>query len=139
MPLLLPCFASAAGKYELGAIAGEPTGLSAKMSLPGGGAVDAALAWSFSGEDKLSVHADRLWYREGVFSPKQGSLPLYYGLGARVKLEDKSLVGARFPVGLQYYFKDVKFTVFAEVAPILDLLPDTELRLSAAAGFRIVF
>ncbi|OGR81769.1 MAG: hypothetical protein A2X32_09820 [Elusimicrobia bacterium GWC2_64_44] len=134
-----PAGASAAQKYELGVIVGEPTGLSGKMDLAGGGAMDAALAWSTTGEDKLSFHADRLWYKRDVFSPKEGSLPVYYGVGGSIKLEDKSRLGARFPVGLQYFFKDVRFTAFLELAPIMDLLPDTEFRLSAAAGFRIIF
>ena len=56
-----------------------------------------------------------------------------------MKLEDKSRVGVRFPVGLQYFFSDVRFTAFLELAPILDLVPDTEFRLSAAAGFRVIF
>lgn len=126
-------------KYELGIIVGEPTGLSGKADLAGGGAVDAAVAWSTSGEDKLSFHADRLWYKRDVFTPKEGSLPVYYGVGGRIKLEDKSRLGVRFPVGLQYFFKDARFTAFFEIAPIMDVVPDTEFRLSAAAGFRIVF
>jgi len=134
-----PQGASAAQKYELGIIVGEPTGLSGKLDLDGGGALDAALAWSTSGENKLSLHADRLWYKRDVFSPKEGSLPVYYGVGGRLKLEDKSRLGARFPVGLQYFFKDARFTAFFELAPIMDVLPDTEFRLSAAAGFRIIF
>lgn len=134
-----PLGASAAPKYELGVIVGEPTGLSGKMNLADGGAVDAALAWSTSDDDSLSFHADRLWYRHGVFSPSQGTLPVYYGVGGRIKLEDKSRVGVRFPVGLQYFFSDVRFTAFGELAPILDLVPDTEFRLSVAVGFRVIF
>lgn len=131
--------AAAAENYELGVIVGEPTGISAALPLKDGGAVAAAVAWSFSGEDKLNLQADRLWYKNDVFVPKEGRLPLYYGLGGRIKLEDKSLVGVRFPVGLQYYFKDVRFTIFAEAAPILDLMPDTDVNFGAAVGFRLVF
>ena len=100
--------------------------------------VDAAAAWSFSGEKSLSLHSDYLWFRNDVFKVEKGRLPLYYGLGARIKLEDKSLVGARFPVGLQYFFKDESFTVFAEIVPILDLLPDSELSVNVAIGFRVL-
>lgn len=135
---LCPSFCFAGYKYELGFIAGEPTGISAKQDLGGNKAVDAAAAWSFSREKSLSLHADYLWFRNDVFKTEKGRLPLYYGLGARLKLEDKSLVGARFPVGLQYFFKDERFTVFAEIAPVLDLLPNTELRVNAAVGFRML-
>jgi len=131
-----PCFAG--GQYELGFIAGEPTGISAKRDLGGDKAVDAAAAWSFSGEKSLNLHADYLWFRNDVFKSAGGRLPLYYGLGGRIKLADKSLVGARLPVGVQYFFNDGRFTIFAEIAPILDLLPDTGLNLSAALGFRVL-
>lgn len=136
---LAPLCASAAGKYELGLIVGEPTGISAKTDLAGGGAVAAAVAWSFSGEDRLTLHADRLWYKYGVLKVSQGRLPLYYGIGGRLKLEDKSKAGVRFPVGLQYFFSDVRFTAFGEIVPILNVAPDTDVDVAVAVGFRVIF
>lgn len=136
--VLCPSFCFAGNKYELGIIVGEPTGISAKQNLGGDRAVAAAAAWSFSGEGSLSLHADHLWFRNDVILVKKGRLPVYYGLGARLKLQDKSLAGARFPVGLQYFFSDPRFTVFAEIVPVLDLVPDTEFGLNAAIGFRVL-
>ena len=136
--LLLPSFCSAGDKYELGIIIGEPTGLSAKQNLGGNKALDAAAAWSFSGEKSLSLHSDYLWFRNEVIKVEKGRLPLYYGVGARLKLQDRSVIGARFPVGLQYFFQGGKFTCFLEIAPILDLLPDTEFGFNAAIGFRVL-
>ena len=135
---LCPSFCFAGSKYELGFIVGEPTGISAKQNLGNNRAVDAAAAWSFSGEKSLVLHSDYLWFRNDMFKTEKGRLPLYYGLGASVKLEDKSLIGARFPVGLQYFFRDERFTVFAEIVPVLDLLPDTEFGVNAAVGFRVL-
>lgn len=134
-----PAAALEARGYELGVIVGEPTGVSGKMELADGTALDAAAAWSFSGKDKLSLHADKLWYRRDVFKVKTGRMPLYYGVGARLKLEDKSKVGIRMPIGAQYYVPDSRLTFFGELAPILDLAPDTDLEFSAAIGFRVVF
>lgn len=125
--------------YELGVIVGEPTGISGKMELADGTALDAAAAWSFSGEDRLSLHADKLWYRHGLLKVESGRLPLYYGLGIRLKLEDKSKAGIRMPVGLQYYLEDSRLTFFGELAPILDLTPDTDLELNLAVGVRFIF
>lgn len=136
--LFLPSLCSAGNKYELGIILGEPTGLSAKQNLGGDKAVDAAAAWSFSGEKSLSLHSDYLWFRNNVFKVEKGRLPLYYGVGARLKLQDKSLIGARFPIGLQYFFPAERFTVFLEIAPVLDLFPDTDFDLNAAIGFRVL-
>lgn len=134
-----PAAALQAKNYELGVIVGEPTGISGKMELADGTALDAAAAWSFSGEDRLSLHADKLWYRHDVFKVKSGRLPLYYGLGVRLKLEDKSKAGIRVPIGLQYYLPDSRLTFFGELAPILDLAPDTDLEFNVAVGFRVIF
>lgn len=127
---------SAAETQELGLILGEPTGISYKRSLGANRAMDAAAAWAFSGPDRLHLHADHLWFKNDAF--KEGArLPLYYGVGGRLKLEDKSRLGIRLPVGLQYFFTGSRLTLFLEVAPILDLAPDTELELNAAAGLRL--
>ena len=136
--LLCASFCFAGNKYELGVIAGEPTGISAKKELGGNKAVDAAAAWSLSGKKELTLHTDHLWFRNDVFTVKKGRLPLYYGLGARAKLESESRVGARFPVGLQYFFRAERFTFFFEIVPILDLIPDTDVNVNAAIGFRVL-
>lgn len=136
--LFCSSFCFAGDKYELGVIIGEPTGISAKQNLDDNKAIDAAVAWSFSGEKSLNLHSDYLWFRNDVFTVEKGRLPLYYGLGARVKFEDKSLIGARFPLGLQYFFKCERFTIFAEITPILDLIPDMDVSVNAAIGFRML-
>lgn len=136
--IFCPALCSAGNKYELGFIVGEPTGISAKQNLGGDKALDAAAAWSFSGEKSLSLHSDHLWFRNNVFKVEKGRLPLYYGIGARLKLQDRSLIGARFPIGLQYFFPEERFTVFIEIAPVLDLFPDTDFDLNAAIGFRVL-
>ena len=137
--LLCSSFCFAGDKYELGFIIGEPTGISVKKNLEDNKAIAAAAAWSFSGEKSLNLHSDYLWFKDDVVKVKKGRLPLYYGIGARVKFEDESLIGARFPVGLQYFFKNERFTFFAEIVPILDLIPDTDVNMNAAIGFRILF
>lgn len=127
---------SAAETQELGFILGEPTGISYKRSLGANRAMDAAAAWAFSGPDRLHLHADHLWFKNDVF--KEGArLPLYYGVGGRLKLEDKSKLGVRLPVGLQYFIPESRLTLFVEIAPILDLAPDTDVELNAAAGLRL--
>ena len=86
---------------------------------------------------------------EVLGSPGQKSqLPLYYGLGGRVKLKDNSnnknkdndtLVGIRLPVGVSYLFKDAPVDLFGEIAPILDVVPETDFGWGAALGARFYF
>jgi hypothetical protein len=140
-----------AGSLGLGVIAGEPTGISLKTWLDGRHAVDAALGWSFAGDTSLHLHADYLWHDFGLLRPTgvKGRLPLYYGLGARLKVhadddghhgnEDDTVLGVRFPVGVAWVPPSAPLDVFLEIAPVLDLLPGTDLNLNAAIGVRYWF
>ena len=138
---VLVCAQEANAKFELGVIVGEPTGLSFKTYINSRNAVDLAAAWSYSGADRLSLHGDYLWFNYKAFDTKEAArTPLYYGIGARLKFEDQSSIGVRFPLGIQFFLKNASpLTVFMEAAPILELAPDTELELSAAFGLRFIF
>ena len=128
----------------LGVIVGEPTGLSLKYWLDEDRAIDAAAAWSFSGHDSFQLHADYLFHRFDIFETGEvtGKMPLYYGLGARVKDKDKdddTVFGLRIPLGITYLFADAPFDLFAELVPIVDLAPDVDVDINAAIGFRFYF
>ncbi|MGD9873426.1 MAG: hypothetical protein AB7T27_04065 [Kiritimatiellia bacterium] len=135
----------------IGIIIGEPTGLSIKKWLGGDRAVDAGIAWSFSENDSLHLHADYLWHRFDILGTAGSAnrVPLYFGLGGRVKLKEENdgrgrndadaLVGLRVPFGISYLFKEVPADVFAEIVPILDVAPDTDFEMNAAIGARLYF
>lgn len=137
--------------FGLGVIVGEPTGLSLKWWLGNDQAIDGGVAWSFSENDSLHLHADYLWHRFDLFKipPKAGKLPLYFGVGGRLKLEEDNggkgdndhddLLGVRIPVGVAFLFADAPVDIFAEIVPVLDLIPDTDLDLNAAIGARFYF
>jgi hypothetical protein len=131
---------AAQGGAGLGVIVGEPTGLSAKAWVGGNTAVDAAAAWSFEGEDALHLHGDVLQHAFNVFDMQNGALPVYYGIGARLKVEDdRNLFGLRVPLGLAYIFPSSRADIFMEVAPLVDLAPDTDVKINGAAGVRYFF
>jgi hypothetical protein len=125
----------------LGIIVGEPTGFSAKFWTGGRTAFDAAAAWSFQGEDALHLHGDFLSHAFDLLDVDRGHLPVYYGLGARVKVneDDDSQVGLRVPLGLAYLFEGGGADLFVEIAPIVDFAPDTDLEINGAAGVRYFF
>lgn len=120
---------------ELGVILGEPTGISLKAWQSDHTAFDAGFAWSFGGSGSLHLHADHLWHK--WLDVETGSLALYYGLGARVKIADDPRLGARIPVGLQYNIPDTRLATFFEVAPLLDLIPETTFDVNGGLGLRI--
>jgi hypothetical protein len=140
--LLIPDMASAAGgRFGIGVMAGEPTGLSAKLHLNKVNALDFGVAWSFSGSGHFHLHADYIFHKFGVINVDSGQMPLYFGVGARILFrEDNSdEIGIRVPIGVAYIFEETPIDLFAEIVPILDLNPDTDLNLNAAIGARFFF
>lgn len=132
----------------LGIVVGEPTGISLKSWQGRTTALDAALAWSFAGNDYVQLHGDYLSHNFSLLKVEEGQLPFYYGIGGRLKLinlddkkggDHKTRVGVRLPLGLAYLFAKVTLDLFVEVVPVLDLVPETEFDLNAAIGVRYFF
>jgi len=138
--LLVPGAVWAQQGTGLGIIVGEPTGLSLKTWVGGNSALDAGLAWSFVDNGAMHVHGDYLLHNFSVFDLDEGALPLYYGIGVRAFFqENDTRVGLRVPLGLAYIFSGSRADIFAELAPLLDLTPETEFNLNGAAGIRYFF
>jgi len=132
----------------VGVIVGEPTGLSLKYWLDKEHAIDGAAAWSFWDGNGFQLHADYLWHNFDLLgepSGLDGKLPIYYGVGARLKFRDDkrkhddnsdTVFGIRIPVGISCLCDNKPFDLFVEIAPIPDLTPDVELSFSIAVGMR---
>jgi len=129
-----------AGDFGLGIILGEPTGVSFKQWLTDRNAIDAAAAWSFGNVSAFHAHMDYLYHGPlGDHSLSEGML-YYVGIGGRFKAtEGDSRIGVRIPLGLDYLFYDTPIDLFFEVAPILDLAPETEFRMNGSLGLRYFF
>jgi hypothetical protein len=129
------------GSFGLGIILGEPTGIGGKLNLSKRNAIDGAIAWSVEEDNDLHIHGDYLYHNYTVFNIQSGELPLYFGVGGRIRLREihDDRVGIRFPVGLDYIFSTAPFDIFFEIVPILDLAPETDFDLNAAIGGRFFF
>ncbi|MFQ5823510.1 MAG: BAPKO_0422 family outer member beta-barrel protein [bacterium] len=132
--------------FGTGMILGEPTGISIKNWIGYSKAIDFAIAWSFEGNNSLTIHADYLNHNFKLIHVEKGSLPLFYGIGGRVRFNDHNgkdnddiRFGVRVPVGLAYLFENVTLDLFTEIVPILDLVPETDFKLNAAVGIRFFF
>ena len=152
---ILPCAAFPADIFSgigVGAIAGEPTGISAKKWLNKTRAIDFAAEWSFSGTATFQFHGDYLFHDYSLLRPEglKGRLPVYTGIGVRLKLKDNNgdsngrnardnVVGVRVPLGVTYLFDDAPVDLFTEIVPIMEVAPDTYFDLSAAFGARFYF
>jgi hypothetical protein len=123
----------------LGLILGEPTGVSLKSWTGPRTAIDAAAAWSFDRDGSVHLHVDYLIHDFNLIRTRTGRLPVYYGIGGRLRLEDKTRIGVRLPVGMCYIFDDAPFDIFVELGPVFDLVPRTELTVAGFIGFRYYF
>lgn len=126
---------------ELGVIAGEPTGLSFRTWLGGQTAFTAAAAWSFVDESALHVHGDLTRRVPGFIDTDSNDIGFYYGLGGLAEFDDNSedRLAVRAPLGLDFLMESAPIVFFGEIAPVLDVAPDTEVRANGAIGARYVF
>ena len=124
--------------FGLGVILGEPTGLSAKMWTGEYTAIDAALAWSFLDNGYFHMHADMLMH-SFVIDVNQGQLPFYFGIGAKLDLATNLGLGVRIPLGIAYHFESAPLDIFAEIVPILNLIPATNFDIEGGIGVRYFF
>lgn len=123
----------------IGFMIGEPTGLSLKSWTGGNNAFDLGLAWSLGRYDAVNIHGDYLWHNYNTFNEvDEGTLPLYYGVGARLTFDenDDAVIGARVPVGINYLFEDSPIGLFLEVVPVLNLAPTTDFDVDGGLGVR---
>ncbi len=126
--------------FGLGIIVGEPTGISGKYWLDGANAIDGGIAWAFEDEGAVHLHGDYLFHKFDVFPVDKGKLPLYYGIGGRIRFEEHdSKFGVRIPVGMNYIFANDPLDFFIEIVPILNLAPKTDIAFNAAIGIRFFF
>ena len=124
--------------FGLGIILGEPTGLSAKLWASSANAFDFGAAWSFKGSGHMLLQADYVWH-SGLSKTSSGKFALYYGIGGRIIFSNDPTVGARIPIGLDYIFSSTPIDIFAEVVPILDLIPSTDFEVNGGIGIRFWF
>jgi hypothetical protein len=125
--------------FGAGIMVGGPTGISMKLWQSHTAAIDGAVAWSFGKGSALQVNADYIAHSFDVIKVEKGSLPLYYGIGARVKAGNNTTLGVRIPLGLDYLFEHDPLDAFFEIAPILELAPTTTFDLDGAVGVRFFF
>lgn len=139
---LLAALCYGAGGLGLGVMAGDPNGLSAKYWTGERTAFDAAAAWSYWGYGgaALHLHGDFLLHQFEWLKVPSGELPVYIGVGARLKLvPDHLRLGVRVPFGAEYIFAEIPVGLFLEVAPGIDVIPETKFFSNGAVGARWYF
>lgn len=129
--------AQKAGQLGVGFIAGTPFGFSAKYYATEKVAFD--MAFGVDTGD-FNGHADALVLLDRLFpQPPRGKIPIYFGMGVKVRDEVRNLLGIRFVAGASYHFPDHPLEVFAEIAPVLRLKPNSGTNVDGGVGLRYYF
>lgn len=138
--LLIP-ISSRSADFGVGARLGDPTGLSVKMWNQPGQSMNFAAAWALGGNPSLVLQADYVFYNYDLLNIdfEEGTLPLYYGFGAKVRLADAGEVGVRLPVGVTFKFTDHPVDFFFELSPTLNVFPETVFDLYGGIGAHYYF
>lgn len=123
--------------FGVGAMFGEPTGVTVKKYFDERGAFDIGAAWSLADRyEALHLHANLLFQDNITQNP---NLFFYHGVGGRVLLASDAKFGIRAPLGLAYIFPNIPFDFFVEIAPILDVVPKVAFAGNGGFGVRYYF
>jgi hypothetical protein len=128
----------ARGDIGLGLVVGEPTGLSAELGLGGRSSLALAVGLDAFEGSGFYVHLDYLMRLGYLARWSSSSLVPYVGLGGVVKGGDAH-VGARVPFGLSLEFRTAPVQIFGELALRVMVVPDLDVGVGGAIGFRYFF
>jgi len=136
--VLLGCAHSSGqtGRYGLGLVVFEPTGLSGKAWLNRSKALDAAIGWSSLPGRHLHLHADYLFYYYPFHSDSRVDFSFYLGAGGKMIFQKHNHAWFRVPLGIDFLSKKSPLNIFFEVVPSFNF---TELDFLGAIGVRYTF
>lgn len=133
----LPAAASQKGKFGAGAILGVPFGATVKYWLDDKWAAQGAVGVS---DGDLTTSADLLKNFDDVLPRKRaGRLPLYAGLGLKLKSESRTFAGFRIVGGVSLFSAKEPLEIFAEIAPVIRFAPSEGAAFDGAVGARWYF
>jgi hypothetical protein len=128
-------------RLSFGISLGDPTGLSLKIQQQKTSVYD--LCINFSTKDSyLYFHTDFLKYDYEKIVSKElsGQFPVFYGLGIKIEsIGETTVFGIRLVGGLEYIFSDIPFEIFFKIAPVIELVPSTSVRIAPSVGIRYIF
>lgn len=128
------------GAFGIGIIAGQPTGVTGEYRMSDRTAIDLAVGIDLFSDNDLYVHGDFLFILPDLLGGGSVGLSPYLGPGLFfVNGNNDVFLGARVPFGLSFDFTKAPLQIFLELAPILVVVPDADLDIGGAIGFRYYF
>lgn len=128
--------------HGLGAMLGEPTGISYRYQFKNNVLLDAGLDYRLG--DRAHIYGSYLMIAPQSLLIFGQVTKWFYGGGFRSKTKehddkDKTFFGARGATGLLYTPESEPFEVFIQLAPTLNIIPETSVDFDFNIGARFVF
>jgi len=138
---------AAEGPFALGLVLGSPMGISARLALGPSFALDLGAGSGTIRDDGPEAHLGLLWTAAVAWRSPGFSMPLYLGIGSRLmdaegRHQGEELhLGVRVPLGVAARLAPSQLEIFAEVAPVYDLVQHNgqALDLDFGVGVRYGF
>jgi hypothetical protein len=93
----------------------------------------------FEGAPNLTVLVAYLWHDRGLIGVERGTVSVYYGPGARMRIESQPTVGLRGVAGFDYVLEQDPLQVYFELGPGINIVPNTRLHFTLGIGARYFF
>ncbi len=136
----LPKFSDKPDGTGIGFGLGEPTGIALAHRPHESHTIAGVVGWSLR-YSTLHAHADYLITLVRIQPPESSlSADVYAGAGPTINIGDTTQpgLGVRVPTGVSLAFKK-PVDLFMEVAPVVGLIPETDLAINATVGVRTWF
>lgn len=126
--------------FGLGVVLGNPSGISAKYWVSNRAALDFGLGYSFTSDNSLfDFFTDYVIHNTELIQNEENFV-VYYGPGARLHIhKSQSRLGVRGVLGILWLPANSDIDIFLEVAPILDVIPETKFDFDGGIGLRFFF
>ena len=125
----------------VGLLFGFPSsGISVKLPMSPSTSLNGLLGYDLQHTD-LYTRFEYVWYQYDLIPVPKGRLPLYYGPGVHASTGSHSNggVGVHGVVGIEYQLPSDPLDFFFEVAPGINILPNTNPAISVGLGGRFFF
>ena len=136
--LAAPASAQQVGQLGIGAVLGDPIGLTGKYWVKDAHAFD----FGFGASHTFVMWGDYVWHGwEALPQPSRGKLALYLSAGPRLETRTTLDIGIRTMIGLSYWpkLKSQLWEMFIELGPTYRLTNDVRVRVDGGVGLRYYF
>ncbi len=129
--------------FALGAQLFSPTGITAKATISESAAITGVLGFNFNEfNNNVSLQANLILNpKKDTFDIESGLLRPYYGIGVNLIIPEfgDTGIGIRLPLGIEYALQDQPLELYMDMAPTINIEPNSAFFLSSSMGVRYFF